>query len=236
MYGWRARIGLIVPASNTVNEPEFHAHLPPGVSLHTARLPLDDVTADSLATMADNTEECAELLATADVDVIAYGCTTGSLVKGPGYDEEIETRITNHTGIPAVSTAAAIKRAFDEFDISRLSIATPYIDDLNQREEAFLDAAGYEVVDIDGIGHTDNIEIGRESPETAYRMAKEFDSDEADGVFISCTNFRTFEIIESLEADTGKPVVTSNQATLWNILSELDISPTCSLGRLIQPE
>lgn len=235
MNGWRARIGLIVPSSNTVNEPEFQAQLPTGVSLHTARLPLDDVTADSLQTMADNTEECADLLAAADVDIIAYGCTTGSLVKGPGYDEEIETRITNHTGIPAVATAAAIKRAFDELGLSQLIIITPYIDDLNQREEAFLNSAGYDVIAIDGIGHTDNLHIGREHPETAYQMAKELAADEADGVFISCTNYRTFEIIESLEADIGIPVVTSNQATLWNILQELEIPPAHPLGQLITP-
>ncbi len=235
MDGWRARIGLIVPSSNTVNEPEFQSQLPPGVSLHAARLPLDDVTADSLASMADTTEECADRLASADVDIIAYGCTTGSLVNGLGYDEEIESRITDHTGIPAVATAAAIKRAFDELGISRLSITTPYIDDLNECEAAFLDAAGYEVIDIDGIGHTENLQIGQEHPETAYRLAKKQVTDEADGIFISCTNFRTFEIIESLEADTGKPVVTSNQATLWNIYTTLGIEPPTSLGRLIQP-
>jgi maleate isomerase len=236
MHGWRARVGLIVPSSNSVNEPEFRSELPPGVSLHSARLPLEDVTADSLAAMAENVEACAELLADAAVDIIAYGCTTGSLVKGPGYDEEIETRITERTGIPAVATAAAIKRAFEELGVSRLVITTPYIDDLNQREESFLSAAGYEVININGIGHTDNLKIGQEHPETAYRIAKDLATDEADGVFISCTNFRTFEIIESLETDIGKPVVSSNQATLWNLLEELEIPAAQSLGQLITPE
>lgn len=235
MYGWRARLGLIVPSSNTVNEPEFEAQLPEGVSLHSARLPLEDVTAESLATMADNTENCADFLASADVDVIAYGCTTGSLVKGPGYDESIESRITEQTGIPAVATAAAIKRAFDELGISKLVIATPYIDELNDRERSFLESAGYDVLAIDGIGHTDNLKIGREYPQTAYQMVRNLDTEDADGIFISCTNFRTFEIIEPLESDTGKPVVTSNQATLWNVLETLNVDPTHSLGSLIQP-
>lgn len=235
MYGWRARLGLIVPSSNTVNEPEFEAQLPEGISLHTARLPLDDVTAESLAAMAGNTENCADLLASADVDVIAYGCTTGSLVKGPGYDESIESRITEQTGIPAVATAAAIKRAFDELGISKLVIATPYIDELNTRERSFLESAGYDVLAIDGIGHKDNLEIGREYPQTAYQMVRDLDTEEADGIFISCTNFRTFEIIEPLESDTGKPVVTSNQATLWNVLETLNVDPTYPLGSLMQP-
>ena len=82
MYGWRSRLGLVVPSSKTTNEPEFYEHLPEGVSLHTARMRLENANAQALEDMADKVERCTDLLATADVDVVAYGCTTGSLVKG----------------------------------------------------------------------------------------------------------------------------------------------------------
>ena len=84
MNGWRGRLGLIVPSSNTNNEPEFDRTVPEGVSLHTARMHLEDAAADSLTEMADEVERWVELPSTADVDVIAYGCATGSLVKGRG--------------------------------------------------------------------------------------------------------------------------------------------------------
>lgn len=225
MNGWRGRLGLIVPSSNTNNEPEFYRTLPEGVSLHTARMRLEDAAADSLTEMADEVERCVELLSTADVDVIAYGCTTGSLVKGPGYDEEIEARIHERAGVPGVATAAAIKRAFDALGLESLAITTPYIEDLNRREEEFLDAADYDVHGVAGLGIRPNLKIGEQRPETAYREARTLDHDGADGVFISCTNYRTFEVIESLESDLGKPVVTSNQATLWNALDVLGVDP-----------
>jgi maleate isomerase len=225
MHGWRGRLGLIVPSSNTTNEPEFYRALPEGVSLHTARMRLEDADADNLVEMAEEVERCVELLATADVDAIAYGCTTGSLVKGPGYDEEIEARIEDAAGVPGVATAAAIKRAFDALDLHSLAITTPYIDDLNRREEEFLEDAGYDVVDMTGLDIRSNLKIGEQQPETAYREARELDVD-ADGVFISCTNYRTFEVIEALERDLGVPVVTSNQATLWNVLRTVGVEPT----------
>lgn len=225
MNGWRGRLGLIVPSSNTTNEPEFYRTLPDGVSLHTARMRLEDADADNLTEMADEVERCVELLSTADVDVIAYGCTTGSLVKGPGYDEEIESRIQDAAGVPGVATAAAIKRAFDALDLESLAITTPYIEDLNRREDEFLDAAGYDVRDITGLGIKPNLTIGEQSPETAYREAQTLVHEGADGVFISCTNYRTFEVIEPLEDDLDKPVVTSNQATLWNALELLGVEP-----------
>lgn len=167
MYGDRGRIGLIVPSSNTTNEPEFAGALPSGVSLHAARMRLDGVDADSLSAMVDDVERCADLLTTADVDVVAYGCTTGSLVHGPGYDEEIEARIEEAAGVPAVATAASAKRAFDALDADSLAVTTPYVDGLNEREAAFLDAAGYDVVAMRGLGIGSNTDIGAQTPETA---------------------------------------------------------------------
>lgn len=227
MYGWRGRLGLIVPSSNTTNEPEFSAVLPPGLSLHTSRMFLEDTEADELESMADDVERCGELLATADVDVLAYGCTTGSLVKGVGYDEEIEHRLEDATGIPAVATAASIKRAFDALDIDRLAIATPYEQELNDREQAFLKDAGYDVADIRGLRIRKNTEIGAQYPQTAYKQgidAFEASDEPVDGIFLSCTNYRTFDIIDQLERDIGVPVVTSNQATLWNALETIGVS------------
>lgn len=233
MNGWRGRLGLIVPSSNTTNEPEFHRTLPEGVSLHTARMRLEDADADNLTRMADEVERCVELLSTADVDVIAYGCTTGSLVEGLGYDEEIESRIREAAAVPGVATAAAIKRAFDALGVESLAITTPYIDELNSREAAFLEDAGYDVQDISGLGLRPNLAIGEQRPETAYRDARLLDHEDADAVFVSCTNYRTFEIIDALERDLEKPVVTSNQATLWNALELLGVEPPANApGRL----
>lgn len=234
MHGWRGRLGLIVPSSNTTNEPEFYDHLPEGVSLHTARMYLEEANAGTLEEMADEVERCTDLLATADVDVIAYGCTTGSLVKGPGYDEEIEARIEDRAGVPTVATAASIKRAFNALDLQSLAISTPYIQDLNEREEDFLKEAGYEVAVIEGLELEANSAIGSRTPEVAYRQTRALNHSDADGVFVSCTNYRTFEIIERLEADLGSPVVTSNQATLWDALKTLGVDADLPLGQLFK--
>ena len=233
MYGWRARLGLIVPSSNTTNEPEFRRHLPGGVSLHAARMRLDGVNAAALSAMGDEVERCVSLLAAADVDAVAYGCTTGSLVEGPGYDEEIESRIEAAAGVPGVATAASVKRALEALSVDSVAIATPYVSDLDEREVAFLEDAGFDVVAISGLGLDDNVEIGALSPESAYRRARAVDDPAADAVFVSCTNYRTFEAIAPLERDLEKPVVTSNQATLWDALRTLGVGAgDPSLGRL----
>jgi len=223
MYGWRARIGLVLPSTNTVNEPEFRHYLPDGVSLHAARMYAERTTPETLSEMAEEVERCGERLATAEVDVAVFGCTSGSLIEGEGYDDEIETRLHHASGAPTVATAAAIKDAFDALEVESLAITTPYTEAVNCREESFLEAAGFDVVTMHGLGIEENVRIGRMQPEVAYRNASTVDHDDADAVFISCTDYRTFEIIEPLERDLGKPVVTSNQATLWSALRTLGI-------------
>lgn len=233
MYGVRGRIGLVVPSSNTTNEPEFRTWAPAGVSVHSARMPLEGVNEEELVGMADGVESSIEALSTADVDVVTFGCTTGSLVKGAGYDEEIESLIEASAGVPGVATSSAIRQAFDAVDATALAIATPYTDAMNDKEVTFLEDNGYEVTGITGLGIEPNLEIGRQDPSVAYRLGRRIDHPDADAVFISCTNFRTLEVIADLERDLGKPVISSNSATLWSTLGRVGVAvDDVDLGRL----
>lgn len=218
MYGWRFRIGLIVPSSNTTMEPEFYRVCPEGVSIHTARVLLEEVTPDALVKMADYVLDAAKMLKTADVNVIVYGCTSGTLIGGVEWERELTSKIERETGVKIITTASAVVQALKVLDIKRVVVATPYIDKINELEKKFLEEHGVKVLSIKGLGVVKNIEIGKLAPWISYRLAKEVFKSEADGIFISCTNFRTLEIIEKLEREFGKPVVTSNQASIWATL------------------
>ncbi|MBO8175560.1 MAG: aspartate/glutamate racemase family protein [Thermococcus sp.] len=223
MYGWRGRIGLIVPSSNTTMEMELHSALPEGVSLHTARMPLKGITEEELLKMSSLAVESARLLKDADVDLILYGCTSGSFIGGVNFEAELEEKIEREINVPVVTTSTAVVEALKILDAQQIIVITPYTDEINQREKEFLEANEFEILDIRGLGIVDNLQVGKLEPYEAYRMAKAMFMDEADAIFISCTNLRTFEIIEALEEDLGVPVVTSNQASLWLALRELDV-------------
>ena len=235
MYGWRGRIGLIVPSSNTTMEMELHEALPEGVSLHTARMPLKGVTEEELLKMSALAVESAKLLKEADVDIILYGCTSGSFIGGENFENELEEKIEDEVKIPVVSTSSAILAALNALEAQQILVLTPYTEEINKREREFLEANEFEVLDIRGMGIVENTKIGRLGPYEAYRLAKAMFTEEADALFISCTNFRTFEIIEALEDDLGVPVVTSNQASLWYALRELEINESIlGLGTLLR--
>ncbi len=227
MYGWRARVGLIVPSSNTTMELEMWRLMPEGVSIHTARIALEKVTVEELEAMGKGVEEASRLLSTIGPDIVIFGCTTGSLVKGPGYDEELARRIERTAGAPAVATATAVVEALKSLGAERIALATPYIDEVNEREVKFLEHHGFSVVDLRALRIRGNVEIGRVEPWRVYRLAKSLDYANADALFISCTNLRTLEVINALERDTGRPVVSSNTATAWATLRKLKV---CEAG------
>ncbi len=229
------RLGLIVPSSNTTMESELMRVLPDWISLHTSRIRLVDVDEWSLAAMEEGVERAALELADAGVDLILFGCTTGSLIGGKGYDRMIADRITSATGIEAVTTSTAVLRALEALGARKISVATPYIDGVNEAERRFLEENGFEVLRIRGLGILRNTEIGRVPPERVLELAKQTFVPGSDAVFISCTNLKTFSVIGRLESELGKPVVTSNQASLWAALRSLGTDVRISgLGRLLE--
>ncbi len=232
-YGLRLRIGLLVPSSNTTMEPDFYGMAPEGVSVHTARMRLDEVTPDGLIRMADDAERGAALLATAGVDIIVYGCTTGSLVGGVEWEESLVMGIHENTGVRAVSTSGAVVEALRALSARRVGVATPYTDVLNRLETEFLEDHGFQVAAIEGLGLVNNLEIGRVERGVIEGLVEAV-AGEADTIFVSCTNLPALNLIDGLERRHGRPVVTSNQASLWAALRDSIVKEITGYGELLR--
>src|SRR5215211_4206980 len=229
MYGRRGRIGLITLASDTSVLPEYIRVMPDDVAVYAAPivLPRGEVNAAALAEMlADDQLERAAALLWADVDVIVFACTTGSLVHGVGWDREVADRIERASGRPATTTTTAVLGALRAVGATSLAVITPYVEELNAIERRFLEASGFAVTSIGGLGCVTDAEIGQLEPADAVSLVERIDTPEADAVFISCTNFHCLSAIASLERQVGKPVVTSNLAGAWAALRQLGIADT----------
>ena len=223
------RLGVIVPSSNTTVEVEFFLSLSESIrrqllSLHFARIPLDGVTLTELEEMESRTEDAARSLASAGVDLTTYACTSGSLFKGLGHDAEVSRRISRATGTESLATATAVVETLRSLGISKASVGTPYVPEVDWREKRFLEENGIEVVNMKGLGLTNNREIGRLGPAEVFQFGCSFQSDQSQGIFLSCTNMPTLSVIEAVEGETGKLVVSSNSATLRAALNRLRLS------------
>ena len=219
--GGARRIGLLVPSSNTTVEVEFYRALPPHISLHVARLHLTQITPESILGMVADLEAQSRNLASADVDVIVLGATAPSFLKGLGYDKEIAGRITACTGKPATTTSTALLEALRHLKLERIVLGSAYDAKVNGIARGFLEANGLAVLDAQGLGLVDNLVVGRLGESSAYDLARKVDRSDAQGIVLSCTNWRTMAVIERLEQALGKPVVSTTQVSIWAALRAL---------------
>lgn len=218
------RIGLMVPSSNTTVEPEFYRALPRAVTLHTARLYLTRIAPESILQMVQDMETQAKLLASADVDVIVLGATAPSFLKGLGYDRELIGKIEAATERPATTTSTALIEALAHIGAKRVVLGSAYDDKVNGIAKAFLEASGIEVLAVEGLGLVDNLIVGRLGSETAYDVALRVNRPQADAIVLACTNWRTLDAIERIERDTGRPVISTSQASIWAALRMIGYS------------
>lgn len=230
MIGSRARLGLMVPSVNVVTEPEFNLMVPNGVSVHCARLASSDnvfakvaqQTRENVRKINENVLKVALELQHSEVDVIGSAATAAGWTEGLDVDQRIKKSVEEKVGIPVVTGMMAIVDALRTLGMKRIVVATPYEEFLNETGKQFFRAEGFDVLVMETIG-----ELGHTvSPGRVYRFSKKLFMPfmaEADGIFVGCCNFPTVEILQALENDIGKPVVSNNQALLWKMLKTISV-------------
>ena len=212
------RIGLLVPSSNTSVEVEFYRLLPRDVTLHTARLLLTHITPDTLRSMLADLDTQSRLLASADVDFIMLGAVAPALTQGLRYDRELAQRIEAASGKRASTTATALLEALRHLGVTRIALAGPYDASVTALGKTFLEGNGVSVVATRELGLIDNTQVGHLKPADAYQLGRDADDAAAQAVVFAGTNMRTMDVVERLENELGKPVISTTAAALWSAL------------------
>ena len=233
MYGWRSQIGFIVPVNNTVFEPEMYYLVPEGVSFHFTKIVVSGPTDGKDRGAAEG----ADILHRSGVDVIVYAGMAASFVGASQWEQET----TERTGLPAVTAANATKEALQAVGAQSIALVCHYTEDRLRQLRGSFEVDGFKVVSVGTASITEGAadlaklqEISRIPAEEIYRIARKADSPEVDAICILPTNLRTFPILQQLEYDLGKPVVSTNQAILWKALQLAGIKPEIEgYGRLL---
>ena len=212
----RFRVGLMVPSSNTVMEPDFHRQLDATCIISTDRMYLVDVTAEAETVMlAQEVPRSARALKSTDPHVLVFGCTSAGSLGGLQHDRDIARRVTEQTGVPTVTVLGSVLHQLELRSPSRVAVFTPYTDDLNRSVAHCIAEAGYELAKTAGMGIVSNREIGKVSPASIVKfVTAQMAGVKADAVFLSCTNWQAVDARTEVEERLGVPIVTSNHATI----------------------
>jgi maleate isomerase len=216
------RVGLVIPSLNVVVEDDMRRYAPADVGYHITRVRLRKtggrVTQDALLEAGQEAIALSTLLSDAGLDAIVLNCTGASLSDGPTGADRLRDEIAAATGALASTTILSVIGALKASGLQRIAHICPFTAEFGADEANFLRASGFDVVASQGLNFTDARLAARMTPEEICDIAVRFDHPEADGLFLACANVRAMEATEELQRRLGKPVVTSNQAVLWDLL------------------
>jgi maleate isomerase len=236
VYGAAGRIGLVVPANNSVIEPELWSVMPPGCAAYATRLlAKGDLTPEAIHRMERDADSAVAALAATGVDVIAYCDMVTTFIMQPGWNEAAVQRFGEAAGTPCISAWTALRDALAKLGARRLAIGTPYPASIHARVAPFFVERGFEVqsqatLDILAMREVPTVDAARLSC-----FVSGLDTRGCDALVLLATDLPTFGSIAELERRLGVPVLTSNQTILWRALSQLGMADKVTgLGKLFQ--
>jgi maleate isomerase len=213
-----SRVGLIIPSSNRMVEDEMVKAFPRGISVHVTRLRMTGASRRAFDQLMPGIEEAARALVDARCDVVAFHCTANSMEGGRGGEEQILATLSRAGAPHATTTITAIQRALDALGARRIVLITPYSAATTGHEAEFLRQAGYDVLLAEGFALAGSDAYCATPPQFWRDRTIEAARPDVDAYLISCANISVFGVIRELEGRLERPVVTSNQAVIWDAL------------------
>jgi maleate cis-trans isomerase len=220
----RARVGFIIPASNRMVEPQMNRHAPPGVQPHFMRIRMTNQYKRPLPELLPTILNAAHLLMDSKCDIVVFQCTGTSMSGGVDMDAHVVREIAQAVGRPAISTASAVRAALAALDARRLVFISETEQAGHDKKLKYLREAGYEIVADKAACLPGTDDYCTAPPRLWYDLTMALRNDRADAYFISCANIHSVDVIEALEKELKRPVITSNQAALWCALRTLGLN------------
>jgi maleate isomerase len=229
-------IGLVALATDNVCELDMRTIIPQDrLPLYVGRIGFaPEITVETLGAMRDGITAAASLiLAGGRLDVLAYGCTSGTMVIG---EDEVFARLrAARPGIACTSPPTAALAALAALRLRRIAVLTPYTEGVNRRVVDYFTARGLDIAAFGAFNKESDAEIAAVAPASIVEAAQALDAPDIEGIFLSCTGLRGAAVVEELEARLGKPVITSNQAMAWHALRLAgQAAPVAGFGRLLR--
>ncbi len=232
----RASLGFLGLATDRASLPDFLDFIAPleGIGVHSTRIPFTTVaTPETLATMAGGLADGARMLVPGQpLDSISYSCTSGTIAIG---EERVVGEIQGvRAGVPVVTPIGAAIAGLRELGCHRISMLVPYLIETSEMVADHFETEGFAIDRLATFDLGGDPEMNRFDPARIFEAGVEVCDVDSDALFVSCTGWRTFPVVESLETALGKPVITSNQALAWKAVRVAGIDePLHGRGRLL---
>ena len=217
------RIGLITLASDFRIEKDFNDIIyGKDIDLYSNRINCyNPLTNETLKKMADDIPEVTKnILPDQKLDCVAYGCTSGTIAAGYQSIYEKVNLVKPNTKVTTPITSAI--NALKTLKINKVSIFTPYTDEINQSVINYFKNEKIEISELSYFDIASDLDIGKVDPQHLFDVLIKQDLSKSDALFVSCTALPVLSIINDIEKKLGKVILSSNQTLIWDTLKQID--------------
>ncbi|WP_118166134.1 arylmalonate decarboxylase [Nostoc sphaeroides] len=240
--GWRKKFGVLVPSTNTIVEPDFHAIAVRGVTSHISRIHVrnQDLSSDEkmvrILEQIDNEILFAvDRVMTAGIDYLIMAMSAETFWGGIEGNKAFIKRLEDYTGLQVATGASACQEALEAFKLKKIAVINPYQAVADEKLRRFFSDIGVEVVRLKGLRCPTAIAIAEVSENTLRNYLQELDGDDVDAIVQMGTNLSMLRLADEAERWLGKPVIAINAATWWYALRHNDIhDQVYGCGRLLR--
>lgn len=240
--GWRLKIGLVIPSTNTTAQPEIDALRIPGVTLHTGRIPIqqkkiagDAAYLEHVAAMRNGIKKASDEVLTCGPDHLIMGVALEAFWGGAVGAADLEERLSEDSKVPVTIGSTAMRDAAQTFRVERLAILTPHMPKGDHEIVAYFEQSGFEVKRIKGLSCNSPRAIAQVPTNVIEESLRALDGDDVDAILQLGTNLAGSAVAANLEPQLGKPVIAINPACYWHALRANKITDQISgHGRLLE--
>lgn len=225
--GWRRKFGVIMPSTNTIVEPEFHAMSVPGVTAHTSRIHIRDQRLDSdeaferlLVQIRAEIDHSVARVMTAEPDYMVMGMSAETFWDGVEGNRQFIKQIKDLSGLEVATGAEACERGLKKFGAKKIGIVTPYQPVGDENVVKFFTELGFQVEAIEGLKCPSAVAIAEVGEAELRAAINKVNTPDVDAVVQCGTNLSMVRLADEAERWLGKPVLAINAATWWMALRE----------------
>ena len=225
MSSWRVHIGKVSPSRGDTYIYEFYQMVPENILLTLIATTVKSLTPDNFTRAFSAYEEAALTLVEEVVETLIFGGGPVFLSQGAQVELDFCARLRKATSLSVTTEFLSAVDACHTLGIKRLGIISPFKEELNSLVKSYFEEKGFQVPLIRGLGIERNIDIANLPEDAAFNLTSEAfrEGPAVDGYYITCPRWRTAASIATLEKETGRPVVTTVQSTIWSAFKALGI-------------
>ena len=217
------KLGLVVLQADETIENELRRIIPHHCDVYHSRIPsAPEVTPKTLRKMMEDLPNSIELFPSEVIlDVIGYACTSGATIIGP---DKVKDIINNqYKDVEVTDTISSVCEALKVLEVKKIGFVSPYVESVSTEMRRFLSGKGFDVNSLISFEQCSESVVASIRESDTLKAVAEAATHDVEAIFVSCTNLKTFSILDHAEALTGKPVLSSNQVLAWSMLRKAQV-------------